>query len=82
MFAVGGVTFAGAYYCPHGPDEHCGCRKPAPGMLHDGARELGLDLASSIMIGDKESDVAAGHAAGCARSLRFDDWATVRAALH
>jgi D-glycero-D-manno-heptose 1,7-bisphosphate phosphatase len=43
----------------------CGCRKPAPGMLLDAAEELGLDLASSWMLGDTDSDVVAGHAAGC-----------------
>lgn len=43
----------------------CDCRKPAPGMLLDTAEELGLDLASSWMLGDTDSDVVAGHAAGC-----------------
>lgn len=71
VFARAGVTFAGAYYCPHGPDAGCACRKPAPGLLLDAARELGLDLAGSVMVGDKASDVAAGRAAGCGRALRF-----------
>jgi D-glycero-D-manno-heptose 1,7-bisphosphate phosphatase len=43
----------------------CRCRKPAPGMLLDAAEELGLDLASSWMLGDTDSDVVAAHAAGC-----------------
>ncbi len=43
----------------------CECRKPAPGMLMDAAAELSLDLASSWMLGDTDSDVLAGHAAGC-----------------
>jgi D-glycero-D-manno-heptose 1,7-bisphosphate phosphatase len=43
----------------------CACRKPAPGMLLDAAEELNLDLASSWMLGDTDSDVIAGHAAGC-----------------
>lgn len=43
----------------------CECRKPAPGMLLDAARELDLDLGSSWMIGDTDDDVAAGAAAGC-----------------
>lgn len=70
-FAAEGVHFAGAYVCPHGPDEGCACRKPAAGLLRRAADELGIDLASSIMIGDKDSDVGAGRAAGCAASLRF-----------
>src|SRR5262249_56646477 len=59
-FGQAGVAFAGAYYCPHDPGAGCACRKPAPGLLLDAARELGLDLAASVMVGDKPSDVAAG----------------------
>jgi len=70
-FAAEGVRFSGAYVCPHGPDDGCPCRKPAPGLLLQAACELGLDLAASVMIGDKPSDVAAGRAAGCAVSLRL-----------
>lgn len=69
LFAAGGVAFAGAYYCPHRPDDGCRCRKPAPGLLLDAARDLGIDLATSIMIGDRSSDLAAGRAAGCAHAL-------------
>lgn len=43
----------------------CACRKPAPGMLLDAAAELGVDLASSWMVGDTDADIAAGRAAGC-----------------
>lgn len=54
------------YYCPHLPEDECDCRKPKPGMLHRAARELGLDLAQSYMIGDTgASDMKAGAAAGC-----------------
>jgi histidinol-phosphate phosphatase family protein len=65
VFAAGGVTFAGAYYCPHAPEAGCRCRKPAPGLILDAAAELGIDVARSVMIGDKESDLEAGYAAGC-----------------
>ena len=43
----------------------CGCRKPKPGMLLRAARELGIDLAQSWMVGDRWRDVDCGHAAGC-----------------
>ena len=56
-------------YCPHRPDEHCTCRKPQPGLLLKAAEELGLDLAHSYVIGDAESDMKAGRAAGCQRYL-------------
>lgn len=60
-----GIVLDGAKYCPHAPGEGCDCRKPAPGMLLDAAAELDLDLGSSFMIGDKQSDVEAGRRAGC-----------------
>ncbi len=43
----------------------CDCRKPAPGMLLDAAATLGLDLGVCWMVGDTDSDVLAGRAAGC-----------------
>lgn len=91
-FAELGVHFSGCYYCPHVPGAGCSCRKPAPGLLHEAADELVLDLARSVMIGDKASDLEAGRAAGCAHVVRFgpdvdgaaasarcDDWESVRA---
>lgn len=80
-FEEAGVTFAGAYYCPHTPDDGCRCRKPAPGLIEDAVRELALDVARSIMIGDKPSDLEAGRAAGCRLVLLLDDWARVRASI-
>jgi D-glycero-D-manno-heptose 1,7-bisphosphate phosphatase len=74
-FAALGVRFAAAYWCPHGPDDGCGCRKPAPGLLVRAARDLRLDLARSIAIGDKPSDLDAARAAGCRDAIRFDGWA-------
>jgi D-glycero-D-manno-heptose 1,7-bisphosphate phosphatase len=56
-------------YCPHDESANCACRKPKPGMLLDLARELDLDLSRSWMIGDGESDVLAGQAAGCRTAL-------------
>jgi D-glycero-D-manno-heptose 1,7-bisphosphate phosphatase len=64
------VELDDARYCPHAPDAGCACRKPAPGLLLAAARELGVDLAASFMVGDKGSDVEAGRRAGC-RSIRF-----------
>jgi D-glycero-D-manno-heptose 1,7-bisphosphate phosphatase len=43
----------------------CDCRKPKPGMLLQAARELGIDLAQSWMVGDRWLDIDCGHAAGC-----------------
>ncbi len=51
--------------CPHVDADHCACRKPRPGMLLDAAREWGIDLNASIMVGDRWRDIEAGQAAGC-----------------
>jgi D-glycero-D-manno-heptose 1,7-bisphosphate phosphatase len=63
--AAAGATIDGVYYCPHEKWPACGCRKPAPGMLLDAARQHQLNLAASWMIGDSEIDVEAGRSAGC-----------------
>lgn len=67
-----GVTPDAFELCFHHPEgtvieltQACDCRKPAPGMLLAAAAELDLDLGASWMIGDTDSDVAAGVAAGC-----------------
>jgi D-glycero-D-manno-heptose 1,7-bisphosphate phosphatase len=52
------------YYCPHGKDEGCFCRKPHPGMLLRARDELGIDLNDAIFIGDSISDINAALAAG------------------
>lgn len=66
-----GATVDAVYYCLHGPDDGCACRKPKPGLLLRAAREHGIDLGGSLVVGDKVSDVEAGHAAGCATALLF-----------
>lgn len=53
------------YCCPHHPEAGCDCRKPQPGMLSQAARELGIDLSQSYMVGDASTDVMAGQRAGC-----------------
>src|SRR4051812_37839392 len=55
--------------CFHGHADNCACRKPKPGMLLAAAAALGLDLGRSVMVGDRNSDMAAGKAAGCATVL-------------
>lgn len=54
------------YFCPHHPDfgGACDCRKPEPGMLLRAAREHGIDLGRSVMVGDSERDLEAGRRAG------------------
>jgi len=51
--------------CPHDGPDHCGCRKPAPGMLVRAAARDGIVLADSFMVGDRWRDIEAGQQAGC-----------------
>lgn len=53
------------YSCLHDDADRCQCRKPGSGMLLDAARDLDLDLAASVMVGDRWRDIAAGIGAGC-----------------
>jgi D-glycero-D-manno-heptose 1,7-bisphosphate phosphatase len=55
--------------CYHDSADACVCRKPQPGLLQQGARRWRLDVGRSFMVGDRWSDVVAGQAAGCRRSL-------------
>jgi D-glycero-D-manno-heptose 1,7-bisphosphate phosphatase len=63
-----GARLDGVYYCPHVSSDKCECRKPKTGMLEQAARELGLDLEKSFVVGDRQSDVELAHCAG-ARSV-------------
>jgi|SRR5580704_19022924 D-glycero-D-manno-heptose 1,7-bisphosphate phosphatase len=67
-----GARIDATYYCLHHPDalvkeyrKRCSCRKPKPGLLRQAARDLGLSLQGSYMIGDGLTDIEAGYRAGC-----------------
>jgi D-glycero-D-manno-heptose 1,7-bisphosphate phosphatase len=71
MLAGQGAHVDGIYVCPHHPeakrDEYradCDCRKPKPGLLLRAAREMGLDLANSFVVGDRWSDLKTAAACG------------------
>jgi D-glycero-D-manno-heptose 1,7-bisphosphate phosphatase len=73
--AAAGARIDRIYYCPHHPtkgsppyDVACECRKPAPGMLVQGGREFGVDLARSFVVGDRDVDIQVARAVG-ARSV-------------
>jgi len=52
------------FVCTHAPDDGCRCRKPAPGLIEDAARALGVEPRDCVVVGDIGSDVEAAHAAG------------------
>jgi len=68
LLGAEGARLDAAYHCPHAPAT-CDCRKPLPGMLRRAAREHRIELDRSVIIGDSESDLMAGRAAGIATIL-------------
>jgi D-glycero-D-manno-heptose 1,7-bisphosphate phosphatase len=83
-----GVELDGWRMCLHHPEGSdpslsgpCPCRKPAPGMLFDAANEFDIDLEQSWMIGDSDSDIDAGHAAGV-RTISIDNPDSQHKRLH
>ena len=75
-----GAYLDGIYVCPHHPDKgyegevvglkiDCACRKPKPGMLLCAEKDFNINLEESWMVGDRESDIKAGRAAGCRTAL-------------
>lgn len=52
------------YFCPHGPEDQCGCRKPATGLLEQFARDFGIALENLPLVGDSLRDLQAAQAVG------------------
>ena len=67
-----GISIHGIFFCPHGWNEGCSCRKPEPGMLFQAAFENDINLTQSILVGDDERDILAGNRAGCAKCFLVD----------
>ena len=72
-----GIDIAAVYFCPHHAEHgvgmyrsECEWRKPNPGMLLAAAREHGIDLSVSVLVGDKVSDIEAGRRAGLNSVIR------------
>ncbi|HUP58996.1 MAG TPA: HAD-IIIA family hydrolase [Thermoanaerobaculia bacterium] len=63
------VPIVRSYVCFHQAEDRCECRKPSPFFLREAVREFGVDLARSWMVGDQDSDLACGRAAGCKVAL-------------
>lgn len=66
LLAEQDLSLAGMFYCPHHPQADCPCRKPAPGLGLEAARQLGLTPERALVVGDKESDVEFGRNLGAA----------------
>lgn len=77
FFSSNGIKIAKIYHCPHSPASEqngisnmCECRKPKPGMLLQAKQDFDIDMDTSLIIGDKQSDIDAGEAAGVRYRLK------------
>ena len=68
-FSLKSISILDTFYCPHGPDSKCHCRKPQPGMFFDAKHKYNLSLQDSWMIGDKETDISAANSAGISNTI-------------
>ena len=59
-----GSAIDGIYFCPHGPDDHCDCRKPKPGLLQQALNDFSMPAEQALVIGDSLRDLEAGQALG------------------
>ena len=67
--AAAGGPIDAVFYCPHGPDEGCDCRKPRPGLLTAAVKASGIDIRHTVFAGDDVRDVEAALSAGVAPVL-------------
>ena len=58
------IDILDVFFCPHGPNSTCKCRKPQPGMLLEARDKYGINMEKSWLIGDKEVDIDAANVAG------------------
>ena len=63
ILAARGVSIDGIFYCPHGPQANCICRKPKPGLLFQIAKQFDIDLSKTQFVGDSISDIQAAKMA-------------------
>jgi len=68
-FEQEGVRILDVFFCPHGPDDNCYCRKPKPGLFKDAKEKHDIDMNKSWMIGDKEADIEAANNAGISQTI-------------
>ena len=64
-----GINILDTFYCPHGLESLCECRKPKPGMLIEAKHKYNISMKDSWMIGDSESDIKAANAAGISNTI-------------
>ena len=74
-----GAHIDAVYFCPHGWDENCECRKPKPGMLYDAQKDFNINLTKCVMIGDDERDIITANNADMKGILVNDEYKLIDA---
>mgnify|MGYP001414640198 FL=1 len=69
QFDKNSVSILDIFYCPHGPESKCNCRKPKPGMFINAKDRYNISMENSWMIGDSESDIQAANNAGISNTI-------------
>jgi D-glycero-D-manno-heptose 1,7-bisphosphate phosphatase len=69
LLAAERIYLDGIYFCPHIPEDDCGCRKPMTGLLEHAAQELDFDPGTVFVIGDKPCDIELGQRVGATTFL-------------
>jgi D-glycero-D-manno-heptose 1,7-bisphosphate phosphatase len=67
--ARSGAAIDAVLFCPHAPDDHCACRKPAPGLIHAAIARSGISASESLVVGDDQRDLEAASRAGVSAAL-------------
>jgi D-glycero-D-manno-heptose 1,7-bisphosphate phosphatase len=70
QFEKKNINILEVFFCPHGPDSICKCRKPKPGMFLNAQKKYNIDMESSWMIGDKTVDIIAANNAGICNTIQ------------
>jgi D-glycero-D-manno-heptose 1,7-bisphosphate phosphatase len=66
------IKISGVYHCPHKPEDKCECRKPKTKLIKQAAKDLGIDLSQSYVVGNKASDIEMGLKAGCKKAFLIE----------
>ena len=73
QFYKNSISILDIFYCPHGPESKCDCRKPKPGMINFLIKKFNIDINRSWLIGDRETDIQAARSASVNSMLITDN---------
>ena len=74
-----GAHVDAVYYCPHGWDDDCECRKPKPGMIYQAQKDYSIDLSKCVLMGDDERDIITANNADMPGILITNEYTLAKA---